>query len=136
MVSVVVFWIKLNYLCNFTDNWFRMKLNYVGNDFDAGGDCLQICGHIKTFGYVRTFYDTHDAAQNYSLHKVPKFHLISCCGNFVFLAICPKLCGNCAFSQNFHTRHQVKLRYFMLAVISNIPGLVMIFVLIMIWVFD
>ena len=54
-----------------------MKLNYVGNDFDDGGDCLQICGHIKTFGYVRTLYGAHDAVQDYSPLKIPKFHLIS-----------------------------------------------------------
>ena len=37
------------------------------------------------------------------------FHLISWCENFVEKAqfphaIPPKLCGNCAFPQNFHTR--------------------------------
>ena len=35
------------------------------------------------------------------LRTMPKFHLISCSGNF---AIGPKLCGNCAFPQNFHTK--------------------------------
>ena len=45
------------------------------------------------------------------LHKIPQFHLISWCGNFVkthsfyrVSEICSKLCGNCAFPQTFHTR--------------------------------
>ena len=41
-----------------------------------------------------------------SLHKIPKFHLISWCGNFVKTHSfrCPKLCRNCAFPQNLNTR--------------------------------
>ena len=45
------------------------------------------------------------------LHKIPEFHLITWCGIlwkrtvFVeFRANRPKLCENCAFLQNFHTR--------------------------------
>ena len=36
------------------------------------------------------------------LFKIPKFHLISWCGNLVERH--NFLCGNCAFSQNFRTR--------------------------------
>ena len=45
-----------------------------------------------------------------SLHEIPKFHQIFCCGilwkgtvSRKFRAIRPKLCGNCSFSKNFHT---------------------------------
>ena len=46
----------------------------------------------------------------FALRKIPQFHPISWRGNFVekhsgkTQAIRPKLCGNCAFPQNFHTR--------------------------------
>ena len=46
----------------------------------------------------------------YALRKLPHFHLISWYGNFVerhsfrIVSNHPKLCGNCAFPQNFHTR--------------------------------
>ena len=43
-----------------------------------------------------------------SLQKIPQFHLISWCINLMerqsFHVIHQKLCGNCAFPQNFHTR--------------------------------
>ena len=52
----------------------------------------------------------------YPLHKIPNFHLISWCGNFVdrhsFSRVSgdsPKLYGNCAFPQSFRTR---EFRYF------------------------
>ena len=42
------------------------------------------------------------------LRKTPQFHLISWCGNFVvrhsYRIVSGELCGNCAFSQNSHTR--------------------------------
>ena len=46
-----------------------------------------------------------------ALHKIPKFRLIQRCGIFeeryisgIVSVLRPKLCGSCAFSQNFHTR--------------------------------
>ena len=56
----------------------------------------------------------------YSLHKTSKFHLISCCLNLwkhrlsaEYWVNHSKICGNCAFPQNFHiSRNWVKLRYF------------------------
>ena len=42
-----------------------------------------------------------------SLRKIPYFHLITWCGNFVettFSAIGPKLCRNWCVSQNFKTK--------------------------------
>ena len=38
--------------------------------------------------------------------KIPKFHLISWCGNFV------ERHGNCVFPQNFHTRKLVEISVF------------------------
>ena len=50
-------------------------------------------------------------SRQYPLHKIPNFHLISWCGNFVdrhsFSRVSgnsPKLYGNCAFPQSFRTR--------------------------------
>ena len=47
---------------------------------------------------------------NIALLKIPSFHLISWCGNFferqsfrIVFGDRPKLCGNSAFKQNFHT---------------------------------
>ena len=36
-----------------------------------------------------------------------------------FPAIRPKLCGKCAFPQNFHKENKVNLRYFMQSIILN-----------------
>ena len=55
------------------------------------------------------FHELEDKSVNRTLRKVPKFHLISWCGNFKemhsfaeFRAYRPKICGNNAFPQNFY----------------------------------
>ena len=56
----------------------------------------------KAGKHVFTVFWTPLKQSNFSiktLHKLPKFHLISWRG-----AIRPKLCGNWAFAQNFYTR--------------------------------
>ena len=54
-----------------------------------------------------------------TLSKIPQFHLISWCGNFVerhslpkFCAIRPKLCGNCILPQSCHTRKLSEITVF------------------------
>ena len=61
---------------------------------------------IRTFLFSRVSarkvirYQKHCLAHFKSIQrKIPWLHLISWCWNFV-----PKLCGNCAFPQIFHTR--------------------------------
>ena len=52
------------------------------------------------------------------LRKIPKFHLISWCGNFVeSTVIRSKLCGNCAFPWNFHTKKLGQIRVFCAVII-------------------
>ena len=57
----------------------------------------------------------------YSLHKIPQFHLIRWCGDFVerHRRIWPKLCGNCAFSQNFCTRKLGEISVFYAVIPSS-----------------
>ena len=48
--------------------------------------------------------------QKYTLRKIPKFQLIFWCVTFVaFGYFTQKLCGNCAFPQNFQTRKLPKM---------------------------
>ena len=47
----------------------------------------------------------------YSLRKIWKFHLISWCGSFAEKNR-PKLCGNCAFPINRHTRKLSEIALF------------------------
>ena len=48
------------------------------------------------------------------LRKIPKFHLISWCGNVYH----PKLCGNCSFPQNFHTKKSDEISVRMQQILS------------------
>ena len=68
--------------------------------------------------------------ENYhSRRKIPYFHLISWCENFVekhsfriVWANRPKLCGNCAFAQNLHTSKLGEIEVFYAVTFpENIP---------------
>ena len=57
--------------------------------------------------------------QEKSLRKIPQFHLICWCGDFVqrhsfriASGDWPKLCGSCAFLQDFHTRKLGEIKVF------------------------
>ena len=54
----------------------------------------------QVFQFDHTYFRFHLLP----LRKIVIFDLISWCGNFTetFSPNCSKLCGNCAFSQNFH----------------------------------
>ena len=50
-----------------------------------------------------------------TLRKIPKFHLISCCGSFV-----ERHSGNCAFSQYFRTMKSDEIKVFTQCQILNV----------------
>ena len=71
---------------------------------------LYNCRVTKTWSFIPRTSWYNQTCQHFTLHKIPYFHLISWCENFMeahsvhSLTDHPKLCRNCAFSQNFHTR--------------------------------
>ena len=75
------------------------------------------------FLYYDGIFDSVLIRKNGSVKKVVTAQNILFLPNFLIwkfyrkVAICPKLCGNFAFPQNFYTKKLVKLRYFMPSVL-------------------
>ena len=92
---------------NVVQNLFNsphFHLNMVKEDLGSSLNKVQMqVASIYFFCYANQMFFLPLPLVSYlvSLRKIPQFHLILWCGEF---AIRPKLCGNSAFPQNFHTR--------------------------------
>ena len=86
--------------------------------------------HLRT----TTSADTNDKPNKVNRHQekllhttkntaiLPDFLVQKFCGKVQFRAIRPKLCGNCAFPQNFHTRKSGKIMVFFAVSAINTKG--------------
>ena len=69
------------------------------------------------YGTKNRSWNLKEAFSEGTLRKIPQFRQISWCGNFMERQFrqSPKLCGNCAFPQNFHTKKLGEITVFFAA---------------------
>ena len=97
-------------------SWFgNIAFNYLSKELYNIYIYIYIFELILLKGFFNERYLT--------LCKIPKFHLIFWCGNFLeshsFRSVSGESCGNCAFQQNFHTRKLGEISVFQ-AVLSYV----------------